>query len=158
MDLPPKHVDMDPPSGEGEDDDDEKYPILFLDVNLGKRHGAKLGAALAKDRGLLSLIIAGEGAKRSHLLTSAGCSFAPLMLQHGHGDGLVTGVTRKAAHVLHQMNRVFPASAEEAGRARVQAEVCRVTICGHFDDISVIILEVVGVLSSLVLLYDWRYA
>ena len=36
MDLPPKHVDMDPPSGEGEDDDDEKYPILFLDVNLGK--------------------------------------------------------------------------------------------------------------------------
>ncbi|MFV0336335.1 MAG: NADP-dependent malic enzyme [Tropicimonas sp.] len=39
--------------------------------------------------------------------------FAALMLAHGHGDGLVTGVTRKAAHVLHQMNRVFPASAED---------------------------------------------
>ena len=36
MDLPPKHVDMDQPMGEGEEDDDEKYPILFLDVNLGK--------------------------------------------------------------------------------------------------------------------------
>ncbi|MDV7141265.1 NADP-dependent malic enzyme [Tropicimonas sp. TH_r6] len=39
--------------------------------------------------------------------------FSALMLAHGHGDGLVTGVTRKAAHVLHQMNRVFPASAED---------------------------------------------
>ena len=39
--------------------------------------------------------------------------FAALMLAHGHGDGLVTGATRKAAHVLHQMNRVFPASAED---------------------------------------------
>ncbi|SNT23855.1 NADP-dependent malic enzyme [Tropicimonas sediminicola] len=39
--------------------------------------------------------------------------FSALMLAHGHGDGLITGVTRKAAHVLHQMNRVFPASAED---------------------------------------------
>ncbi|PRY20675.1 malate dehydrogenase (oxaloacetate-decarboxylating)(NADP+) [Aliiruegeria haliotis] len=39
--------------------------------------------------------------------------FSALMLAHGHGDGLVTGVTRKSAHVLHQINRVFPASAED---------------------------------------------
>ena len=26
--------------------------------------------------------------------------FSSLMLAHGHGDGLVTGATRKSAHVL----------------------------------------------------------
>ncbi|MDO5621257.1 MAG: NADP-dependent malic enzyme [Paracoccus sp. (in: a-proteobacteria)] len=33
--------------------------------------------------------------------------FAALMLAHGHGDGLVTGATRKGAHVLEQVGRVF---------------------------------------------------
>ena len=33
--------------------------------------------------------------------------FAALMLAHGHGDGLVTGVTRKSAHVLEQIGQVF---------------------------------------------------
>lgn len=35
--------------------------------------------------------------------------FAALMLAHGHGDGLVTGATRKSAHVLELMNHVFDA-------------------------------------------------
>ena len=38
--------------------------------------------------------------------------FAALMLQHGHGDGLVTGATRKSAHVLERINHVFEANAE----------------------------------------------
>ena len=33
--------------------------------------------------------------------------FAALMLAHGHGDGLVTGATRKNAHVLAQIGNVF---------------------------------------------------
>ncbi|ABL68960.1 NADP-dependent malic enzyme [Paracoccus denitrificans] len=33
--------------------------------------------------------------------------FASLMLAHGHGDGLVTGATRKNAHVLAQIGMVF---------------------------------------------------
>lgn len=33
--------------------------------------------------------------------------FAALMLAHGHGDGLVTGATRKAPHVLSQVGKVF---------------------------------------------------
>ena len=33
--------------------------------------------------------------------------FSALMLAHGHGDGLVTGATRKSAHVLDQINHVF---------------------------------------------------
>ena len=33
--------------------------------------------------------------------------FAALMLAHGHGDGLVTGATRKNAHVLAQIGHVF---------------------------------------------------
>ncbi|MDV4144646.1 MULTISPECIES: NADP-dependent malic enzyme [Shimia] len=37
--------------------------------------------------------------------------FASLMLQHGHGDGLVTGATRKSAHVLDLVNHVFDADA-----------------------------------------------
>ncbi len=39
--------------------------------------------------------------------------FASLMLAHGHGDGLVTGVTRKSAHVLSLVNHVFDARAED---------------------------------------------
>ncbi|MEM6758868.1 MAG: NADP-dependent malic enzyme [Pseudomonadota bacterium] len=38
--------------------------------------------------------------------------FASLMLAHGHGDGLVTGVTRKSAHVLDRLNHVFDANAD----------------------------------------------
>ncbi len=39
--------------------------------------------------------------------------FAALMLAHGHGDALVTGATRKSAHVLGQINHVFDARAED---------------------------------------------
>ncbi|KFI28941.1 NADP-dependent malic enzyme [Paenirhodobacter enshiensis] len=35
--------------------------------------------------------------------------FAALMLAHGHGDGLVTGATRKSAHILERINTVFDA-------------------------------------------------
>ncbi|MFT6676657.1 MAG: malate dehydrogenase (oxaloacetate-decarboxylating)(NADP+) [Sulfitobacter sp.] len=38
--------------------------------------------------------------------------FGALMLAHGHGDGLVTGATRKSAHVLERVNHVFEANAE----------------------------------------------
>ncbi|MGB0659442.1 MAG: NADP-dependent malic enzyme [Mangrovicoccus sp.] len=37
--------------------------------------------------------------------------FSALMLAHGHGDGLVTGATRKSAHVLDMINKVFDADA-----------------------------------------------
>ncbi|MEO1178957.1 MAG: phosphate acyltransferase, partial [Pseudomonadota bacterium] len=37
--------------------------------------------------------------------------FSGLMLAHGHGDGLVTGATRKSAHVLERINNVFDADA-----------------------------------------------
>ncbi|MEL7252669.1 MAG: NADP-dependent malic enzyme [Pseudomonadota bacterium] len=39
--------------------------------------------------------------------------FAALMLAHGHGDGLVTGATRKSAHVLDLINHVFDAGPEQ---------------------------------------------
>ncbi len=39
--------------------------------------------------------------------------FSALMLAHGHGDGLVTGATRKSAHVLNHINYVFDASAAD---------------------------------------------
>ncbi len=39
--------------------------------------------------------------------------FSALMLQHGHGDGLITGVTRKSAHVLSLLNHVFDAKASD---------------------------------------------
>jgi malate dehydrogenase (oxaloacetate-decarboxylating)(NADP+) len=39
--------------------------------------------------------------------------FASLMLAHGHGDGLVTGATRKSAHVLGLISKVFDARAED---------------------------------------------
>ncbi len=35
--------------------------------------------------------------------------FAALMVAHGHADGMVTGATRKSAHVLELINRVFDA-------------------------------------------------
>ncbi len=38
--------------------------------------------------------------------------FSALMLAHGHGDGLVTGATRKSAHILDRINHVFDADAE----------------------------------------------
>ena len=38
--------------------------------------------------------------------------FSALMLAHGYGDGLVTGATRKSAHVLERINHVFDADAE----------------------------------------------
>ncbi|EYD74142.1 NADP-dependent malic enzyme [Rubellimicrobium mesophilum DSM 19309] len=33
--------------------------------------------------------------------------FASLMLAHGHGEGMVTGATRKSAHVMDQIGKVF---------------------------------------------------
>ncbi len=39
--------------------------------------------------------------------------FSALMLAHGHGDGLVTGATRKSAHVLDRINHVFDAGTEQ---------------------------------------------
>ena len=38
--------------------------------------------------------------------------FSALMLAHGYGDGLVTGATRKSAHVLNLINHVFDAGAD----------------------------------------------
>jgi malate dehydrogenase (oxaloacetate-decarboxylating)(NADP+) len=38
--------------------------------------------------------------------------FAALMLAHGHGDALVTGATRKSAHILDRINHVFDARPE----------------------------------------------
>ena len=39
--------------------------------------------------------------------------FSALTLAHGHGDGLVTGATRKSAHVLSLINHVFDAKASD---------------------------------------------
>jgi malate dehydrogenase (oxaloacetate-decarboxylating)(NADP+) len=39
--------------------------------------------------------------------------FAALMLAHGHGDGLVTGATRKSALVMDMINHVFAARAQD---------------------------------------------
>ncbi len=39
--------------------------------------------------------------------------FSALMLAHGHGDGLVTGATRKSAYVLQLINHVFDAKATD---------------------------------------------
>ena len=46
--------------------------------------------------------------------------FASLMLAHGHGDALVTGATRKSAHVMELINHVFDAGPEH-GAAGVTA-------------------------------------
>ncbi len=50
--------------------------------------------------------------------------FAALMLAHGHGDGLVTGATRKSAHVMERINHVFDADARH-GVAGVTALLYR---------------------------------
>lgn len=39
--------------------------------------------------------------------------FSALMLAHGHGDAMVTGATRKSAHVLSLINHVFDVTAED---------------------------------------------
>jgi malate dehydrogenase (oxaloacetate-decarboxylating)(NADP+) len=39
--------------------------------------------------------------------------FAALMLAHGHGDGMVTGATRKNAHVLQLLNHVYDAGPQD---------------------------------------------
>lgn len=39
--------------------------------------------------------------------------FAALMLAHGHGEGLVTGATRKSALVMDMINHVFDARAQD---------------------------------------------
>ncbi|GGE55500.1 NADP-dependent malic enzyme [Actibacterium pelagium] len=39
--------------------------------------------------------------------------FASLMLAHGHGDGMITGATRKSAQVMELINHVFDAKAED---------------------------------------------
>ncbi|MEO0991138.1 MAG: phosphate acyltransferase, partial [Pseudomonadota bacterium] len=39
--------------------------------------------------------------------------FAALMLAHGHGDGMITGATRKSAQALALINHVFDATAED---------------------------------------------
>jgi malate dehydrogenase (oxaloacetate-decarboxylating)(NADP+) len=46
--------------------------------------------------------------------------FSALMLAHGHGDGLVTGATRKSSHILDRINSVFDADAAH-GAAGVTA-------------------------------------
>jgi len=46
--------------------------------------------------------------------------FSALMLAHGHGDALVTGATRKSAHVLGLINNVFDADAN-AGAVGITA-------------------------------------
>ena len=46
--------------------------------------------------------------------------FSALMLAHGHGDALVTGVTRKSAHVLERINHVFDADTDK-GAAGITA-------------------------------------
>ena len=46
--------------------------------------------------------------------------FSALMLAHGHGDALVTGATRKSAHVLGLINHVFDADAK-AGAVGITA-------------------------------------
>ena len=46
--------------------------------------------------------------------------FSALMLAHGHGDGMVTGATRKSAHVMELINHVFDAT-PQAGAVGVTA-------------------------------------
>ena len=39
--------------------------------------------------------------------------FSALILAHGHGDALVTGATRKSAHVIDLIGKVFDARAQD---------------------------------------------
>ncbi|QQA42789.1 NADP-dependent malic enzyme [Pelagovum pacificum] len=50
--------------------------------------------------------------------------FAALMLAHGHADGMVTGATRKSAHVLEFINHVFDAGPHD-GAVGVSAVLAR---------------------------------
>ncbi|MCR9124993.1 MAG: NADP-dependent malic enzyme [Rhodobacteraceae bacterium] len=50
--------------------------------------------------------------------------FSALMLAHGHGDGLITGATRKSAHVLQAINHVFDADARN-GAAGITALILK---------------------------------
>jgi malate dehydrogenase (oxaloacetate-decarboxylating)(NADP+) len=50
--------------------------------------------------------------------------FSALMVAHGHGDGMVTGATRKSAHVLELLNHVIDASAQD-GAVGVTAVLMR---------------------------------
>ncbi|WP_116084804.1 NADP-dependent malic enzyme [Tropicimonas sp. IMCC34011] len=50
--------------------------------------------------------------------------FSALMLAHGHGDGLVTGATRKSAHALRQISMVYDTTTA-AGVAGVTAVLHR---------------------------------
>ncbi|MEO1705825.1 MAG: phosphate acyltransferase, partial [Pseudomonadota bacterium] len=50
--------------------------------------------------------------------------FAALMAAHGHGDGVVTGATRKSAHILELINHVFDAQPRQ-GAVGVTAIVSR---------------------------------
>ena len=43
--------------------------------------------------------------------------FSALMLAHGDEDGLVTGATRKSAHLMHSINYVFDADRNMVRRA-----------------------------------------
>ncbi len=50
--------------------------------------------------------------------------FSSLMVAHGHADGMVSGVTRKSAHVLDLINRVFDAGPHD-GAVGVTAVINR---------------------------------
>ncbi len=50
--------------------------------------------------------------------------FAALMVAHGHGDGMVTGATRKSAQVLQMLNHVIDATAKD-GAVGVTAVLLR---------------------------------
>ncbi|ROU03148.1 NADP-dependent malic enzyme [Histidinibacterium lentulum] len=50
--------------------------------------------------------------------------FAALMLAHGHADGMVTGATRKSAHVLELINHVYDAAPHD-GAVGVTAVLAR---------------------------------
>jgi len=50
--------------------------------------------------------------------------FAALMVAHGHGDGMVTGATRKSAQVLQMLNHVIDATASD-GAVGVTAVLLR---------------------------------
>jgi len=84
--------------------------------------------------------------------------FAALMLQHGHGDGLVTGATRKSAHVLSLINHVFNATATD-GAVGVTALLHkgRIVLIGDTlvhewpepEDLATIAIRAAGVARSL---------
>jgi len=50
--------------------------------------------------------------------------FSALMIAHGHGDGMVTGATRKSAQVLEKLNHVIDATAKD-GAVGVTAVLLR---------------------------------